>query len=92
MYSLMLNKGTGKPMSAVLALGDFLGLGKSYYPMPFQLLSYDAFLDGYVVTIDRRSPEGGPSRPSNAPNFDQAYADRVANYYGVAAVDISVDR
>ena len=38
--------------------------------------------DLYVVTIDRRLLEGGPSWSNNAPVFDQAYADRVASYYG----------
>ena len=88
-YSLMLNKGTGQPTYAVLALGGFLGLGKSYYPLPFQLLAYDHVADVYVVTIDRRILEGGPSWASHAPEFNQAHADRVANYYGVSTTDIT---
>ncbi len=90
-HSLMLSKGTGLPTHAVLAIGGFLGLGKSFYPLPFQLLSYDAVADGYVVTIDRRILEGGPSWASTAPDFNQAYADRVANYYGVATTDVTAD-
>jgi hypothetical protein len=90
-HSLMTNKRTGQANYAVLSLGGFLGIGKSYYPLPFQLLSYDPVADGYIVTIDRRMLEGGPSWSNNAPDFNQAYADRVANYYGVAAVDLSVN-
>ena len=88
-YSLMLNKSTGQPTYAVLALGGFLGIGKSYYPLPFQLLSYDHVADGYAVTIDRRILEGGPSWANHAPEFNQAYSDRVANYYGVSGTDIT---
>ena len=89
--SLMINKRTGAATYAVLRLGGFLGMGKSYYPLPFELLSFDPVADGYVVTADRRLLEGGPSWSNNAPAFNQAYADRVSNYYGVAPVDLSID-
>ena len=88
--TLMINKRTGQSTYAVLSLGGFLGMGKSYYPLPFELLSYDPVADGYIVTIDRRVLEGGPSWSSNAPDFNQAYADRVSNYYGLKAIDLTV--
>jgi hypothetical protein len=88
-HSLMLNKGTGAATYAIVALGGFLGVGRSYYPLPFQLLRYDRPTDRYVVTIDKRLLEGGPSWAANAPSFTQAYADRVASYYGVPSIDIS---
>ena len=74
---------------AVLSLGGFLGMGKSFYPLPFELLQFDPVRDLYVVTIDRRVLEGGPSWANNAPVFDQAYADRVASYYGVSAANLT---
>ena len=89
-YSFMVNKRSGQAAYAVLSLGGFLGMGKSYYPLPFGLLSYDPAADAYVVTIDRRLLEGGPSWANNAPVFDQAYADRVASYYGVAREDLAL--
>ena len=82
-YSFLVHKNSGRTTHAVLSLGGFLGVGKSYYPLPFPLLQYDPVRDRYVVTIDKRVLEGGPSWASNAPAFDQAYADRVASYYGV---------
>ena len=88
-HTLMINKRTGQVTYAVLSLGGFLGIGRSYYPLPFQLLAYDAAVDGYVVTIDRRLLEGGPSWSNNAPDVDQAYAHRVSSYYGVATVDVT---
>jgi hypothetical protein len=81
-HAFMVHKGTGRTTHAVLSLGGFLGMGKSFYPLPFELLQYDPVRDAYVVTIDRRVLEGGPSWANNAPTFDQAYADRVASYYG----------
>ena len=84
-YAFLIHKDSGRVTHAVLSLGGFLGVGKSYYPLPFALLQFDPVRDRYVVTIDRRLLEGGPSWASNAPVFDQAYADRVASYYGVRA-------
>jgi hypothetical protein len=84
-YAFLIHKNSGRVTHAVLSLGGFLGVGKSYYPLPFALLQFDPVRDRYVVTIDRRVLEGGPSWASNAPVLDQAYADRVASYYGVHA-------
>ncbi len=87
--AFMVDKRTGQATYAVLGLGGFLGLNKSYYPVPFSLLAYDAAEDGYVITVDRRLLEGGPSWANNAPEFNQAYADRVASYYGTSPIPIS---
>jgi len=84
-HALMCHKASGRVTHAVLSLGGFLGMGKSFYALPFQLLRYDPVRDLYVVTIDRRLLEGGPSWANNAPTFDQSYADRVAAYYGTAS-------
>ncbi len=89
-HTLMVNKRTGQSIYAVLTIGGFLGMGRAYYPMPFSLLAFDPVNDGYVVTIDRRVLEGGPSWASNAPEFDQAYADRVSKYYDVAGEDLTL--
>jgi hypothetical protein len=86
--ALMVDKLTGQSTYAVLSLGGFLGMNKSYYPVPFTLLGYDGGNDDYVVTIDRRVLEGGPSWANNAPEFNQAYADRVSSYYGTEPTKI----
>jgi hypothetical protein len=89
-YAFMVHKGSGRTTHAVLSLGGFLGMGKSFYPLPFALLQFDAVRDGYVVTIDRRLLEGGPSWANNPPVFDQAYADRVASYYGSSGENLAM--
>lgn len=91
-YSFMIHKRSGHALYAVLTIGGFLGVGKAYYPLPFGLLAFDPTKDNYQVTIDRRVLEGGPSWASNPPLFDQAYADRVASYYGVASEDLALDQ
>lgn len=81
-FAFMVHKGSGRSTHAVLSLGGFLGMGKSFYPVPFAMLQFDPVRDVYVITVDGRLLEGGPSWSNNAPAFDQAYADRVASYYG----------
>lgn len=89
-HAYMINKHSGHTAYAVLSIGGFLGLGKAYYPLPFRLLAFEPTSDSYVVTIDRRVLEGGPSWASNPPIFDQAYADRVASYYEVTKEDLTL--
>ena len=88
--AFMIDKRSGHSLYAVLTIGGFLGMGKAFYPLPFALLDFDSVADAYVVTIDRRVLEGGPSWANNAPDFDQAYADRVASYYSVPTENLAV--
>lgn len=87
--ALMVDRRTGRSTYAVLSLGGFLGINKSYYPVPFSLLEFDLPSGEYVITIDRRVLEGGPSWSSNKPEFNQAYADRVSSYYGTEAIPLT---
>jgi hypothetical protein len=89
-YAFMINKRSGQAVYAILSIGGFLGMGKAYYPLPFRLLAFEPTSDSFIVTIDRRVLEGGPSWAANAPIFDQAYADRVASYYEVSKEDLSL--
>ncbi|WP_296310130.1 PRC-barrel domain-containing protein [Pseudomonas sp.] len=82
--SLLVDKNSGQTVYAVLSLSGFLGLNKSYYPVPFHVLAYGVAEDDYVLTLDRRLLEGGPSWSNNPPDFDQSYADRVTSYYSSA--------
>jgi hypothetical protein len=87
--ALMVDKLSGQATYAVLSLGGFMGFNKSFYPVPFSVLAYDTSGDDYIVTLDRRLLEGGPSWANNAPEFNQAYADRVSSYYGTTPVKIT---
>jgi hypothetical protein len=60
-YTLMLNKLNGQVAYAVMSFGGFLGIGESYHPLPWRILSYDTALGGYVVDLDRRRLEGAPT-------------------------------
>jgi hypothetical protein len=80
----MVDKITGQVAYAVLSFGGFLGLGQRYHPLPWQSLRYDTGREGYVVNVDKAMLEGSPSyRPDDAPDFDDAYGERISTYYGL---------
>src|ERR1700683_5293571 len=73
-YGLMLNKLNGQVAYAIMSFGGFLGIGESYHPLPWKMLTYDTRRGGYGVDLDR-------SRLENAPRYTSAderdwYTDR----------------
>jgi len=52
-YDVMIDKITGRVAYAVMSFGGFLGIGESYHPLPWKMLTYDTSLAGYVVDIDK---------------------------------------
>jgi hypothetical protein len=85
-YGLMLNKLNGQVAYAIMSFGGFLGIGESYHPLPWRVLSYDTNLGGYVVDIDRNRLEAAPHyTAANQPDWT-TYGDRVDAYYMVPQV------
>jgi hypothetical protein len=84
-YNFMVDKYTGQVAYAVMSFGGFLGMGESYHPLPWKVLSYDTRLGGYVVDLDRNRLEGAPSYTTSAmPNWsDRNYRRRIDEYYGI---------
>lgn len=79
---LMFNKQSGHVVFAVVAFGGFLGLGQSYYPLPWEALKYDTRRGGYVtgVTADqlRDSPAFSPEAWE-----DKLWPGKVRAHYGL---------
>lgn len=84
-YTLMIDKYSGRVEYAVMSFGGFLGIGERYHPLPWQVLTYDERQGGYVVDLDRLQLETAPSYTSSTmPNWsDRAYGRRIDEYYGV---------
>ena len=83
-YSVMIDKLSGKVAYAVMSFGGFLGIGNRYHPLPWSMLKYDTSRGGYVVDLDRRTLEGAPSYEENERvNWDEAYGRRVHEHYRV---------
>ena len=83
-HHLMIDKYTGQVSYAVMSFGGFLGMGESYHPLPWKVLTYDTRLGGYVVDhLDRNRLEGAPSYTSrDVPNWDdRSYTSRIDRYW-----------
>jgi hypothetical protein len=83
-YNFMVDKFTGQVAYAVMSFGGFLGMGESYHPLPWGVLTYDTNQAGYVVDLSREKLERAPSFPSTAaPDWsDPAYGRQIDEYYG----------
>lgn len=83
-HSLMIDKHTGQVEYAVLTFGGLWGLGADFYPLPWDVLTYDVDQSGYVVDIDKETLKGAPHfGAEEAPRFDRSYGATLYEHYGV---------
>ncbi|GFE77555.1 PRC-barrel domain-containing protein [Novosphingobium sp. TCA1] len=83
-YNFMVEKRSGKVEYAVLQFGGLFGLGSDYYPLPWDVLTYDTDQGGYVVNLDKSVLENAPRYASDSePAFDRNYGREVYGHYGV---------
>ena len=81
-YNFMVDEFTGQAIYAVISFGGFLGLGERYFPVPWERLTYDTRLEGYVVDIDRDALDRAPSYAGDeSPWCDPAYGRGVNDFY-----------
>jgi sporulation protein YlmC with PRC-barrel domain len=81
--NFMVNKTSGRVEYAVLEFGGVLGIGSEHYPLPWDLLTYDAQLGGYAVDVDKSKLEGAPRYRDRDPQWDELYGQQVYGYYGM---------
>ena len=83
--NFMVNKRSGQVAYAVMSFGGFLGMGESYHPLPWKVLTYDTGIGGYVVDLTRQQLEGAPSyTSSDMPDWSTpTYGRQVSDYYGM---------
>ena len=83
-YNFMVDKFSGKVEYAVMTYGGFLGMGTRYYPLPWQVLTYDTRAGGYRIHLAERDLQNAPSFDRNSePRFDRDYGERVHDWYGL---------
>jgi hypothetical protein len=86
-YNFMVDKRSGKVSYAVMSFGGFLGLGERYHPLPWDTLTFDPNLGGYVVSVTREQLDQAPSYAQDEdPWQDPNYGRNVYGYYGVPYV------
>lgn len=80
--NFMVGKRDGQVRYAVLRYGGLFGMDDRYYPLPWNVLTYDTEQDGYVVDLDKDVLEKGPSyEAGNEPTYNQDYDQRITDYY-----------
>jgi len=83
-HNFMVDKQSGQVEYAVLSFGGLFGLGSDYYPLPWDVLTYDPDQGGYVVNLDKSLLEKAPRySQTREPAFDREYGREVYGYYGV---------
>src|SRR5262252_10332656 len=63
-HNFMVDKRSGRVEYAVMSFGGFLGMGDSYHPLPWKVLTFDTSNGGYVVDLDKRMLREAPSYKS----------------------------
>ena len=81
--NFMVNKTNGRVEYAVMEFGGVLGIGSEYYPLPWDLLTYDDQVGGYAIDMDKDKLDGAPRYRDRDPQWDELYGQQVYGYYGV---------
>lgn len=83
-HSVMIGKRSGQVAYAVLSAGGWLGIGAHVHPLPWELLTYDVDLDGYVVGIGKEQLRNAPSMTLDETDrpIDRSYQEQVSSYWG----------
>ena len=81
---IVIGKRNGHAEYAIMSFGGFLGMGEKYHPLPWESLTYDPGLGGYVVNVSRDQLQDAPSymREEEPDWNDPDYGRRVRGYYG----------
>ena len=83
-YNFMVDKLSGRVEYAVMRYGGTLGMGQRYYPLPWQILTYDTREGGYRIEMTDRDLRDAPSFDRDSePHFNETYGDRVHGWYGL---------
>lgn len=81
---VMIDKRSGEVVYAIMSFGGFLGIGEKYHPLPWQVLTYDTDLSGYVVNVNEAELKKAPyySRDELS-DSDETWRDKVFGYYAM---------
>jgi sporulation protein YlmC with PRC-barrel domain len=81
---VMIDKRSGEVVYAIMSFGGFLGIGEKYHPLPWQVLTYDTDLSGYVVNVNEAELKKAPyySRDELSES-DVTWRDKVFGYYAM---------
>jgi len=80
--SFMVDKYTGRVGYAVMSFGGTMGLGRSFFPLPWPILDYDEEAGGYMLDIAKDQMANAPRFEANTtPEFDADYRREILLFY-----------
>jgi PRC-barrel domain len=81
---VMIDKLSGKVAYAVMSFGGFMGIGEDYYPLPWNVLTYNERLGGYEVNLTEQQLKGAPhySQHQNWDWTDRSRTRQLDDFYG----------
>ena len=81
---VMIDKLSGKVAYAIMSFGGFMGIGEDYYPLPWNVLTYNESLGGYEVNVTEQQLKGAPhySQHQSWDWSDRSKARQLNDYYG----------
>ena len=84
-HHFMVGKRDGRVRYAVLSFGGLFGMGERFYPLPWDVLTYDTRLGGYSIELDKEVLEKAPSfERGNEPTYDSEFGQRIHGHYGLS--------
>lgn len=84
-HHFMVGKRDGRVRYAVLSFGGLFGMGERFYPLPWDVLTYDTRLGGYSIDLDKEVLEKAPSfERGNEPTYDSEFGQRIHGHYGLS--------
>lgn len=85
-HCVMIGKRDGRVAYAVLSFGGFFGMGQSFYPIPWNTLTYSRDHDGYITTVTEQMLTGAPHYESADADAwsDRGWRGSVDTHYGPA--------
>jgi hypothetical protein len=78
----MIDKISGRVIYAVMSFGGFLGLGHSYYPVPWGMLKYRTTLGGYEANLTEMQLKDAPAFSDDSWS-DRDWNARMHAHYGL---------
>ncbi len=67
-----------------MSFGGFMGIGEDYYPLPWNVLTYNERLGGYEVNLTEQQLKGAPhySQHQSWDWSDRSRTKQLDTYYG----------
>lgn len=82
---VFIDKLSGQAEFATMVFGGVLGIGVKRHPLPWQVLTYDPSIEGFVIDLERTILDAAPSYDNDRlSGADTSWAAEVRGHFGLA--------